>query len=386
MAMTSNNTLKVKEVFRQLCRPYSVSAAGENEKNRFSKGWHEIVKTYGPLALTFPADKLIAFAGIAEEIQRHTGLTYYYGLWASSLQPGLFLSELLWSTPVGVNRCRSYGHNGIMRAPTFSWASLDGLIDYRLTFHDRIFNVSSGMRCLPKYKEADSTITYSEKGQVMVEISSFSFDLNDGVPRNISLKRKEPMVANWDDAAFSSSGSPSIFTNEDIDYRATVYTTYNPTSPESYVRFPFIALKGPLRKLTTTKTLNNEHDLIWSHPFLPQAPVFDSPSESTSDGEPQFSTQPVSMDEDWFHTDMHHVEAMPEGATLELYCLRIARWYRKLDKRWYVAGLVLVQDQSMAHWLHASTGKKDGLSRAGTLNIRGAIGMRIGRRRKIGKW
>ena len=176
MEMTSNNKPKLKEVFRQLCRPYSASVAGETEKNRFSKGWHEIVKTYCPLALTFPADKLIAFAGIAEEIQRHSGLTYYYGLWASSFQPGLFLSELLWPTPVALNRCRSYSHNGIIRAPTFSWVSFDGPVDYRLTFHDRIFNVSSGMRCLSKYKEADNTIIYSEKGRVMGEISSFRFD------------------------------------------------------------------------------------------------------------------------------------------------------------------------------------------------------------------
>ena len=174
------------------------------------------------------------------------------------------------------------------------------------------------------------------------------------------------MVANWDDATSSSFGAPSVFTNEDIDYRATVYTTYTPTSPESYIKFPFIALKGPLRKLITTKILNNKNDLIWSHPFLPQAPVLESPSESPSDGEqPQFSIQPVSMDENWFHADMHYVDAMPEGTTLELYCLRVARWYRKLDKRWYVAGLVLVQGPSTGHWLHASTGKKDGLSRAG---------------------
>ena len=354
---------KLTEVFSQLRRPYGISAVGEKAKNLFSRAWHEIVKTYCPLGLTFSADKLVAFSGIADEVQRYTGLAYYYGLWANPSQPALFLSELLWSAPIPLNHHRPLGYGGTMRAPSFSWAALDGPIDYRLTFHDRIFNISSGCHNLSRYKEADNTEVYDEKGQFLLKISSFRTLPDETVPTNISMKRSEPMIARFNKHDSTTFQILSSFENEGITYRATVIAMYAPTSSESGILFPFIWLKGPLLKLDTTKIRNGKNDLFWSHPFLADPLVHNQSISMPEDAQSQFESP--SMKEDWFHADMYQFEAMAEGTTLELYCLRIARWQRKVDGRWYVAGLVLVKDESVGYWLSSTNGKADGLTRAG---------------------
>lgn len=85
-------------------------------------GWAAIVNMYTRGNLTFAGDKLLALSGIATELQRTTADDYLAGIWRSNLS-----QQLLWRTayldgePSGVKPPE-------YRAPSWSWASLDGKI------------------------------------------------------------------------------------------------------------------------------------------------------------------------------------------------------------------------------------------------------------------
>ena len=87
--------------------------------------WPRIVEAYSNNLLTKPEDKLIAIAGIARKLADVIGDEYVVGLWRRYLA-----SELLWS----VDHCRQIDHSPSCRpknyrAPSFSWASIDGCIN-----------------------------------------------------------------------------------------------------------------------------------------------------------------------------------------------------------------------------------------------------------------
>lgn len=81
--------------------------------------WNRLVSAYSRTNLTYPEDKLIAIAGIAAKIQSGLKTDYLAGLWGDRLT-----SQLLWRVeqPSRRERPRCY------RAPSFSWASVDGTI------------------------------------------------------------------------------------------------------------------------------------------------------------------------------------------------------------------------------------------------------------------
>ena len=79
--------------------------------------WGQMILTYTSLKLTDPWDKLWAICGVAQEYQKITKSRYVAGMWEDTL-----LSQLLWRADYFVKRPRKY------RAPTWSWASVDGAI------------------------------------------------------------------------------------------------------------------------------------------------------------------------------------------------------------------------------------------------------------------
>ena len=82
--------------------------------------WNEITRIYSRRKLTFSSDKLVALSGIAAQMTRvFKPEDYLAGLWRPSLP-----QSLLWYTPKGGVSARQY------RAPSWSWASIDGEIDY----------------------------------------------------------------------------------------------------------------------------------------------------------------------------------------------------------------------------------------------------------------
>ncbi len=83
--------------------------------------WCGIVEDYTRRDLAFPEDKLVAIAGLARRAQRILGGDYLAGLWKNRIHIGL-----AWQIPKEMVATRA----PIYRAPSWSWASIDGPVSY----------------------------------------------------------------------------------------------------------------------------------------------------------------------------------------------------------------------------------------------------------------
>jgi hypothetical protein len=87
--------------------------------------WPRIVEAYSNCLLTNSGDKLIALSGIAKKMTEIIQDEYIAGMWRQYLE-----SQLLWT----VDECRQINDEPSKRpieyrAPSFSWASIDGMIN-----------------------------------------------------------------------------------------------------------------------------------------------------------------------------------------------------------------------------------------------------------------
>ena len=114
-------------------RPKGLSIDVDPElQERAYRCWRDVCSQYSGCVLTFPSDKLIALAGLAQCIGNITKDQYVAGLWRKSLK-----HDLLWHVcGTGEPRRRPSGY----RAPTFSWASIDGEIDGDIYEHSPRFS------------------------------------------------------------------------------------------------------------------------------------------------------------------------------------------------------------------------------------------------------
>ena len=109
------------------------------------QSWDNLVGEYTNALLTFPHDKLVALSGLAKRIRSATGDQYVAGLWRENLE-----YNLLWYRSRYHNKSAARDHSTFRphqyRAPSWSWASLDGSIlafnstkkasdDFRLDIH-----------------------------------------------------------------------------------------------------------------------------------------------------------------------------------------------------------------------------------------------------------
>ncbi|KAI0633201.1 heterokaryon incompatibility protein-domain-containing protein [Trametes polyzona] len=83
--------------------------------------WRRVLEEYTPRTVSFPSDKLVALAGIAEDFQRILGSGYLAGLWH---HPQL-TRDLLWTRAVFPSRCNRSDFQRPLdyRAPSWSWAA-----------------------------------------------------------------------------------------------------------------------------------------------------------------------------------------------------------------------------------------------------------------------
>ena len=102
-----------------------ILALEPERKQSMYEFWHEVVRIYTLCDLTRPEDKLVAISGLAKRVQRCLGDEYIAGLWRESLP-----SELLWGVGKGDLNKRPSTRSNLYRAPTWSWASIDGWIYY----------------------------------------------------------------------------------------------------------------------------------------------------------------------------------------------------------------------------------------------------------------
>ncbi|KAH8748766.1 hypothetical protein BGZ57DRAFT_969438 [Hyaloscypha finlandica] len=94
------------------------SVSGSKVEDILHYLWFDIVYEYSSSAMTTPKDKLIALSGIAQRIKDCTREEYLAGHWKCTLIP-----DLLWH----VSGPRS-ARPSEFRAPSWSWASVDGTI------------------------------------------------------------------------------------------------------------------------------------------------------------------------------------------------------------------------------------------------------------------
>lgn len=90
---------------------------------KLSSRWRVMIYEYSRTQLTFAKDIFPALSGAAKQMQRQRGSAYLAGLWADSLA-----LDLVWrqSDPPTATRPTPW------RAPTWSWASASGKLDYSL--------------------------------------------------------------------------------------------------------------------------------------------------------------------------------------------------------------------------------------------------------------
>lgn len=91
--------------------------------------WRDLVEEYSIMDLTKASDKLPAIAGLASDMKlQRVNSQYLWGLWSDSLH-----EDLLWwpNYDSSFNHAESVGYwNKNWRAPSWSWASIDGYINW----------------------------------------------------------------------------------------------------------------------------------------------------------------------------------------------------------------------------------------------------------------
>ncbi|KAF5012675.1 hypothetical protein FDECE_1306 [Fusarium decemcellulare] len=122
------NTTRRSECELEDCgprHPYHLRPVVPNDQTQLAatyNHWREvIVPGFTKGLLTNPMDKLPALSGVASRFQEMTGDQYVAGLWKNDI-----LNQLVWEVDLfGVKRApRQY------RAPSFSWASVDGPVRF----------------------------------------------------------------------------------------------------------------------------------------------------------------------------------------------------------------------------------------------------------------
>lgn len=87
--------------------------------------WRKMVVQYSPLRLSRSGDKLPAFSGLAQEMQRQNKQEYLAGMWRDSL-----VADMSWYRSHLFNEKSEKLSQTPWRAPTWSWASVDGPVEY----------------------------------------------------------------------------------------------------------------------------------------------------------------------------------------------------------------------------------------------------------------
>ncbi|KAH8649482.1 heterokaryon incompatibility protein-domain-containing protein [Tricladium varicosporioides] len=130
-AITSRLRKHLKLLAKQIAPGESQSLTNASRirkyASNFQKSWKTIVEEYSKREMTYHQDKLPALAGVAAKFAEVSGQIYAAGLWTENL-----IQSLLW--------CRSFASAPLARpayrAPSWSWASIDGPITWHKSVID----------------------------------------------------------------------------------------------------------------------------------------------------------------------------------------------------------------------------------------------------------
>lgn len=121
------NTFLTKRSFQT----WLADGARHTSFSKLRTPWHDIMEEYSSCSFTYPRDKLIAFAGIVTKISECTGTELVAGMMVESLT-----FDLAWWRWIE-DRTRFPLTDASDRAPSWSWASVDGRINSPVDLTDR---------------------------------------------------------------------------------------------------------------------------------------------------------------------------------------------------------------------------------------------------------
>ena len=122
--------------------------------------WSQIVEIYSTAKLSYSTDKLVAISGIAKVFGKRTNTSYHAGMWAGCLE-----YQLLWHVADSVSAQRP----SVYRAPTWSWASIDGAVcQPGVWFEHTIIAKVESVSIQPSFEDP-----YGMVGQGCLRISGF---------------------------------------------------------------------------------------------------------------------------------------------------------------------------------------------------------------------
>jgi hypothetical protein len=154
------------------CRDkYTCECGGSGDDWTTPESWDHIVMDYSKLQLTNPKDKLTAISGIAQAFKAKYTFqgAYYAGLWRKCL-----LSQLTWYTMSGDQQVEGLA---AYRAPSWSWASIDAVIDFDLPDVQRFFSTAICFKAkiLKVHCEISNNNPYGEVFDAYMDLRTATF-------------------------------------------------------------------------------------------------------------------------------------------------------------------------------------------------------------------
>ncbi|KAI1750445.1 heterokaryon incompatibility protein-domain-containing protein [Xylaria castorea] len=176
-----------REAYPVELSPSSLLCDSPNHNSRLLQGWWYMSSDYTSRGLTYQADKLIAIDGLVQKLASRLQTSYIKGIWKEFLH-----SSVLWSA-----RTEDLEDLPLVRAPSWSWASRQGPINY-LQLYD--------YEPVPEFKmhEVDKSCS-SETLFAQAALAKLSTDASIGDVR-------------WSDPATDQTAFPP-----ELDYFATKY-------------------------------------------------------------------------------------------------------------------------------------------------------------------
>ncbi|EAQ91953.1 hypothetical protein CHGG_00188 [Chaetomium globosum CBS 148.51] len=166
--------------------------------------WPQIVQYYSICGLTYASDKLVAISGCAKLIQQAFKVDYRAGLWDHDLE-----DQLLWAGNTSEPRYPPCAY----RAPTWSWASMDGGIAW--SWHGREGSrwkrVASTRDCHIETRTEDATVGIVSG---FLRLSGWLITLQ--------LSRIDRQGRHWNVFANGAWQDTAVFINLDSDLPAAV--------------------------------------------------------------------------------------------------------------------------------------------------------------------
>jgi hypothetical protein len=105
--------------------------------------WYRLVKQYTRRSLSRPSDRLPAISGLAGLFTTATGCRYIAGLWAEDAHGLLWLKDRCGGNYYGIETYHSYPWEWEnYRAPSWSWAAVDGPVAFALYDEERTFSAN----------------------------------------------------------------------------------------------------------------------------------------------------------------------------------------------------------------------------------------------------